>query len=459
MRNKILHTHSFPRIIKDKQRIKHLRRSCGMEKQEKEEFPFIREKIKEKPINKKRLARHGLHTVFFASLFGLTACFAFTLAQPFMESWLHPKNDPAIRIPDDEWASEAEPSSAEGFPAEEGTQEAEPGTEAAAVKEFEPSDYQMLQNKIYAIGKEANRAVVTVTGVVSNTDWYNNSFESNGQASGVIIGESGNKLLILTEHKVVQPAEEIHVTFIDDAMAKASLRKYDGNTGIAILTVDLKQLGAKTRERISCAKLGNSLNVSQGNIAIAVGSPLGTNYSIGTGNVTSVGNVIETMDHTYSVFTTDIVGNSNSSGVLLNLEGEVIGLVMQDYNANGGNNTLTAISISELKKVIEMLSNGRDIPYLGLKVVTVTDKIALEHKIPRGVYIKEVALDSPALAAGLQNGDVIVEMDGDEIYAIDAFETKALSLKPGDEVEIAVSRQGMDERFRVDCKVMAGTLW
>ena len=172
-----------------------------------------------------------------------------------------------------------------------------------------------------------------------------------------------------------------------------------------------------------------------------------------------MGNVIETMDHTYSVFTTDIVGNSNSSGVLLNLEGEVIGLVMQDYNANGGNNTLTAISISELKKVIEMLSNGRDIPYLGLKVVTVTDKIALEHKIPRGVYIKEVALDSPALAAGLQNGDVIVEMDGDEIYAIDAFETKALSLKPGDEVEIAVSRQGMDERFRVDCKVMAGTLW
>ena len=180
----------------------------------------------------------------------------------------------------------------------------------------------MLQNKIYAIGKEANRAVVTVTGVVSNTDWYNNSFESNGQASGVIIGESGNKLLILTEHKVVQPAEEIHVTFIDDAMAKASLRKYDGNTGIAILTVEIKQLGAKTRERISCAKLGNSLNVSQGNIAIAVGSPLGTNYSIGTGNVTSVGNVIETMDHTYSVFTTDIVGNSNSSGVLLNLEGE-----------------------------------------------------------------------------------------------------------------------------------------
>lgn len=71
------------------------------------------------------------------------------------------------------------------------------------------------------------------------------------------------------------------------------------------------------------------MSVAQGNIAIAIGSPLGTNYSIGTGNITSVGNVIHTADATYTVFTTDIVGSSSSSGVLLNLNGEVVGLVMQ----------------------------------------------------------------------------------------------------------------------------------
>lgn len=73
--------------------------------------------------------------------------------------------------------------------------------------------------------------------------------------------------------------------------------------GIAILAIDLKQLEENTKNSISYAVLGSSLSVAQGNIAIAIGSPLGTNYSIGTGNITSVGNVIHTADATYTVFT------------------------------------------------------------------------------------------------------------------------------------------------------------
>ncbi len=203
--------------------------------------------------------------------------------------------------------------------------------------------------------------------------------------------------------------------------------------------------------------MGNSLTVEQGNIAIAIGSPLGTNYSIGTGNITSVGNVIQTADATYTVFTTDIAGNSNSSGALLNLNGEIVGLVMQDYNENLDNNTLTAISISELKKIIEMLSNGRDIPYLGLKVLAVTEEIAKENDLAQGIYIKEVMLESPAFEAGLQSGDVIVKMGGEEIYTVPTYESKVLELEPEEPIEIVVSRQGMDEHLRL--KVMAGRLW
>ena len=199
--------------------------------------------------------------------------------------------------------------------------------------------------------------------------------------------------------------------------------------------------------------------VSQGNVAIAIGNPLGTNYSIGVGNITSVGNVIQTADMTYTVFTTDIIGSSSSSGVLLNLEGEIIGLVMQDYRGSGDDNTLTAISVSELKKIIEMLSNGKDIPYLGLNVVTVTEQIAQEYDIPRGVYIKEVMLDSPALVAGLQGGDVIVKMDGEEISSVKNYEEKVLSLTPGQAVEVVVKRQGMGEYLEVVCGVSAGILY
>ena len=426
--------------------------------EEKEEFSFISEKIKEKPVNKKRLFKHGIYTVGFAVLFGVVACFVFTFIHPILENLLHPKESPTITIPEDELGTEWQTEETEMPVETEATETVEEATERIIVKELELSDYQMLQNKIYAIGKEANRSIVTVTGVVSNTDWYNNSYENSGLASGVIIGDNGSELLILTEHKVVKDAGQIQVTFIDDVTVNAYLKKYDGNTGIAILSVALEELEESTRNRILYAVLGNSHTVAQGNVAIAIGSPLGTNYSIGTGNITSIGNVIQTVDATYHVFTTDIVGSRNSSGVLLNLEGEVVGLVMQDYSGSGDDNTLTAISISEVKKLIEMLSNGRDIPYLGLRVVTVTDQIARDYDLPKGIYVKEVLLDSPAFEAGLQNGDVIVEMGGEEIRAVDAYEEKIMALDPGSTIQIVVNRQGMNEYLRVECSVMVGIL-
>ena len=437
-----------------------------MTEQEKEEFSFIKEKIKEKPVNKKRLLRHGIYTVGFAVLFGVVACFVFTFLRPKMEEWLYPKEDGKITFPEDELVMETEQPATEQLleketqATEETEEETEQGTQtqANAVRELEISDYQMLQNKIYAVGKEANRSVVTVTGVTSDTDWYNNVYESNGQASGVIIGNNGSELLILTEHNVVQEAEQIHVTFINDVTVDAALKKYDGNTGIAILTVGLNLIDESTKNELTYASLGNSLAVSQGNIVIAIGSPLGTNYSVGIGNITSVGNVIQTVDAAYTVFTTDIVGNSNSNGVLLNMEGEIVGLVMQGYGGGGENATLTAVSISELKKLIEMLSNGMDIPYLGIMAVTVTDQISEAYDLPQGIYIKEVLLDSPAFEAGLQSGDVIVEMNGEAIYSIEAYESKLLELTPGEEVEIAVSRQGMDEYLSVKYSVTAGKL-
>ena len=429
------------------------------DKQEKEDFAFIKEKIKQKPVNKKRLFRQGMYTVGFAVLFGAVSCFVFVLLYPVVEEWLHPRQDPFISIPEDEMGTEelfgTEDISTEEKEAVLDPPEAE--LPPVVVKELELADYQSLQNKIYAIGKEANCSVVTVTGVVSDTDWYNNLYESNGQASGIIIGDTGSELLVLTEHKLVMAATQIQVTFIDEITVNAALKKYDGNTGIAILSVPLQSIGEDTKNRIDYAKLGNSLTVEQGNIAIAIGSPLGTNYSIGTGNITSVGNVIQTADATYTVFTTDIAGNSNSSGALLNLNGEIVGLVMQDYNENLDNNTLTAISISELKKIIEMLSNGRDIPYLGLKVLAVTEEIAKENDLAQGIYIKEVMLESPAFEAGLQSGDVIVKMGGEEIYTVPTYESKVLELEPEEPIEIVVSRQGMDEHLRL--KVMAGRLW
>ena len=473
-----------------------------MQEKEKGGFSFINEKIKEKPLNKKYLIKKTLFTVVLAVIFGAVAALVFSLLQPEFSNWFYPEEKPVVTIPKDDVMETEESGQGDtqesseqkdtqdtendGQQGENGTaengQQGENGTaengqqgngetgnsqqEQAEqtgkdvsdndLQELELADFQKLQNKLYAVGKEANKSIVTVTGVKSDTDWFNNPYESKGQASGIIVAENSRELLVLTERKAIADAQEIYVTFINDISVKAEMKKYDGNTGIAVLSVKASELTENTKNAIEVAVLGNSLTVTQGTIAIAIGSPLGTNYSILTGNITSTTNSISTIDHNYSVFTTDIVGSSNGSGALVNVDGELIG--MQRYSSAGDENTLTAISISELKALIEMLSNGQDIPYIGLEVTTVTAAIEREYEIPKGAYIKDVCMDSPAMAAGLQSGDVITEIDGDEILTVENYENKLLSLKPESTVEVKIERQGPEGYTEITCTVEVSVL-
>lgn len=424
-----------------------------MQEKDEKEFSFINEKIKDKPINKKRLVMHTCFVVLMAVLFGVIASFLFALLQPRFQELLYPEQEPVVTIPKDdivdtetEDTTEAEDTEAVTAPTQEIQQE------------LEIADFQQLQNKLYDVGRIANRSVVTVTGVKSDTDWFNNPYESKGQASGIIIADNGQELLILTERKVISGAQDIYVTFADETLARATMKKYDGNTGITVLAVSRSEIGADTLEKIAVATLGNSLLMAQGDIVLAVGSPLGTTYSILTGSITSTTNEISTIDHNYTVFTTDIIGSSNGSGAIINTNGEVIGLVMQDYSSEGDQGTLTALSISELKGMIEKLSNNQDMPYIGLELTTVTNDIAREYDIPKGAYIKEVVMDSPAMTAGLQSGDVITQINGESVYNVDTFENKLLTLTPGETVKVVVKRQGTEEYTDVTCNVEVSVL-
>ena len=248
------------------------------------------------------------------------------------------------------------------------------------------------------------------------------------------------------------------MTFINNDTLNAVLKKYDGNTGIAVLSVPVEKIAKETRNQIETAVLGNSLNLRQGKLVVALGSPLGTNFSILTGNITSVTNTITTEDRNYTVFTTNIVANAKGNGVLVNTDGEVIGLFLKSSNIQKEQNTLTAVSISELKDIIELLSNGVSIPYIGIKGSTVTDAISKEYDIPKGVYVKEAVVDSPAMTAGLQTGDVIVAVNKQEVLSMDDYQQILLRLQKGDEVKITANRQNAQGYKKFTCTVEVGVL-
>lgn len=417
-------------------------------------YEFIKEKRKEIPVNKKKMAMQAGYVCALALLFGVIASFVIAFLQPRIEAMLYPEQQPVVSIPEDEPTETM---------ATEETESTENGDEPAPPIDmvvWQPTieDFQMLQSQLYAIGQQANRFVVTVTGVQSETDWFNNDYENRDRGSGIIIANNSQELLILTEKKIIVSAQEVYVTFIDDVTVRASMKQYDGNTGIAILSVPLSEIEETTMSQIAIATLGNSLSIPQGTLAIAVGSPMGVNFSVLTGNITSTTNTISTVDVNYNIFTTDIVASENGSGALINVRGEVIGLVMQDYSRQGDENTLTAVSISDLKSLIEKMSNGNEVAYLGLGISTVTSEIEEAYDIPRGVYIKEVKMDSPAMAAGLQSGDVIVEMDGTLLYDESVYERRMLQVKPGDKVRLIVKRQSNNGYVSLRCDVEASKL-
>lgn len=417
-----------------------------MEDKQIQKNEFVREKIKDKPKNYKRLLTKLLTAAGCGIVFALTSVLVMVLMFPTLRENTQPQ------VQESQIYETQTQQIAQETQTQEDTQDA-----TEEMKEFTIEDYQKIQTQLYAIGNVANKSIVTITSVVSDTDWFNNFYEREGQGSGTIVGDRGNKLMILTERKVIKDASKIRVTFIDDTVAPAELMKYDANTGLAVLSVAKDKLEKSTLSLIGVMSMGSSNPVHKGNIVIALGSPLGTNYSILTGSITSTSNEISTQDSNYSVYTTDIVANKNASGILINTDGEMIGVVMQNYSA-ASTGALTAVDVSELDEMIQLLFASKDIPYLGAHISTVTDKISNTYGIPKGVYIKEVAMDSPAMNAGLQSGDVVVQIGDQDITTDDSYTQTVLGLTPGETYSVVFMREGSNGYKELTCEIEAGIL-
>ena len=409
---------------------------------------FIREKIKEKPINKRKLAIKVGIAALCGLVFALVACVVLILAVPYI-------------IPPQPTESQSSEQDRETESIVEPTEDTEVSGNVIVLPpnlDLTISDYETLQNELYEIGNRVNKSIVTVVKLEDEDDWTVNDYELEEKGSGLIVSEDSNYLYILAERKLIAEAEQIRVSFIDGTGAEATLLKYDGNTGISILTVEKRLLKAETKRAIAIAQLDCINKVNNGALVIALGSPLGTNYSISTGNITSVENEVVTKDRNYSVYTTDILASKNGSGVLINTKGVVIGMVIQDFSGSQEVSTLTAVSMREIGWMIESLKNGKDIPYVGLYLSTVTDDIAEDYDIPKGIFIKEVIADSPAMIAGLQNGDVITHINGEVVITDMRFSEKITQLIPGTSCEISVKRQNGNEYYEVKCTVTIGLL-
>lgn len=420
---------------------------------------FLSERIKERPVNKKKLLRRTVITASMALIFGLIACLTFLVLEPVFSNWLYPEEEPEIiELPDT--TDEMLP---EDMLLEEDT---EPETESEVKLEEEQieqilsgvqldlEDYKEIYKSLASLANEAEKSIATVTSVSSDVDWFNDTYENKGVTSGLIIADNGKELLILADKAVVEKGDTISVTFVDGKQAEATLKQSDENTGLAVIAVPLVEIGKSTKDVIVYANLGSSLSKSLvGSPVIAVGSPLGTSDSVCYGVVTSMGTPINMNDANYYLLTTDIYGSQKASGVLINLQGQVIGILNNSYNSADTKNLVTAVGITELKIVIEKLSNGQELAYLGVHGTDVTKEAEEQLGVPKGAYVKSITLDSPAMNYGIQSGDVITGF-GDRLILNYANLTDAvLGTPPNTTVVITVQRQSAGEYQPMELEV------
>lgn len=427
------------------------------ENQEQQEgsYEFLKETIKAKPIDKKKMAKQLGRLAGSGAVFGLAAAVVFSFIAPGISSKIKEHND-RDRV---QFASEDAKT-------QEGQEEQETETDASdssqeqqtqtIVQEMTLEDYRKLQSDIFKIADEAKKSMVTVIGSQNDKDWFQTPYEN--QISGLIVAESGQDFYVLTEYRIVENVDRIQVVFCDGTMTDARFQETDDNTGFAILKVPKSGITADTRGAISIAPLGDTYTVKQGESVLAIGSPMGYSDSVGYGIVTSTSNRVSKIDAEYSLLTTDINGSSNGSGVILNLDGKIVGIIAQSFAREDTKNLVTGLSASQMKELAQTLSDEeKGILYMGITGENVTSEISEKKGIPVGVFVQQVEVDSPAMQVGIQNGDVIIELNGEKVETVKGYQQQLKSCREGETIKVKAMRQGTEGYVEVSFDVTLKT--
>lgn len=376
-----------------------------------EEFSFMNEKIKDKPFYKKKWVKILASTVVLAVIFGLIASAVFSKVSDWIENKKEQEAMTDIEIPQDTAEDSAAPEVTDS--------ETEPSVSETIVvdPQITMEDYMVLYASFRGLAKDVQKSLVTVTALNNDVDWFNEEYQNLGQCSGMIVGDNGVELLVLTKYSAIESCDGINVTFIDDTIVNAVLKKYDVTTDLAVISINLTDISDNTKAKIVKATLGNSIRLEAGTPVLAIGRADGSEDSMKVGILTSTHNKQSVVDAEYTILVTDMMKNAGADGILINLNGEVIGIMQDHHLSSNMENVLTAYGISDIKSLLEHLSNNQDIAYLGIKGISVTNE-ALKSGVPSGVYVTEVQIDSPAMKGGIQSGDVIQAINGQKVLSM-----------------------------------------
>lgn len=275
--------------------------------------------------------------------------------------------------------------------------------------------------------------------------------ERKGQGSGFIISPDG---LILTNHHVVDGADDIKVHLTDDREFNAKVIGSDAKTDVAVIKIDGKDL--------PCVKLGNSKDVKVGEWVAAIGAPFGLENTVTSGIVSAKSRNLPSDQFVPFIQTDAAVNPGNSGGPLFNMKGEVIGINSQIFSTSGGFMGLSFAVPIDLALQIkdELVKHGKvNRGRLGVMIQTMSPELAKSFGLEKnkGALIAQIQKDSAAEKAGLQEGDIVILFDGKGIDNAADLSRAVASARPDTEHNVKVLREGKEAEVKVKLDAAADT--
>lgn len=318
------------------------------------------------------------------------------------------------------------------------------------------------ETDVQAVYNTALPSVVAIT----NTATYNYNYgffsyedEVQGSGSGIIIGKNETELLIVTNYHVIEDANSLTVTFVDDETVEAYVKGTAEENDLAVVAVMLEDMKGSTKASISIATLGSEDEVQVGQKVVAIGNALGYGQVLTVGYVSAVDREVTIDNKVLTLLQTDAAINpGNSGGALLNMKGEVIGINSAKYSDTDVEGMGFAIPISLVREIIDDLMTREtqikvsedEMGYLGVSVVNSSSTNA--YGMPTGAYVYSIAENTPAADSDLQEGDIITRLNDTLIDSKEDLTNNLAYYKGGTTVTLTVQRrvQGHYEEMKID---------
>lgn len=396
---------------------------------------------------------------------------------------------------DTERETESETKTEQETESEQGTeQETESETKTKRKKEEETETEESRKNKssdevrhveiveqkdqtpaiaadVTAVVKAAMPCVVSITNEYTAYDfWYDEEYDERANGSGIIVAQSDEEMLIVTNYHVIQDNNNLYVKFIDDREATAYVKGASPENDLAIVSVFLDDMSEKTLDSIAIAAFGDSDSLQVGEPAIAIGNSLGYGQSVTTGVISALNRTMyadeqDMTEQGYLIQTDAAINPGNSGGALLNVKGEVIGInssKIADYVIEGMG---YAIPITTAEPIIEDLmlrETKKKVPeaeraFLGIAGTDVIEEATQRYEMPEGAFVSNVLADTAADEAGIQKGDIVTYIDGERIKGMDELQGLLEYYIAGTEVEIVLMRPAKGEYKELTVTVKLGS--